>query len=206
MATNTVDKPAASTGGTNPTCNACGEEIVSSTVVQKTACNHIFHKSCLDVCIKSRPFCPICNARISAESQTQNKSQYKTRSHSRAATNPSAEDNIAIQSVENIPAPAEIPSITSTERIQELVTNTVAAQLSTFGAQMSDLIERNIAASMARLMPNTSPRNLPRQPITSPHQMQNYLLLRIELLGSCSELPPTMNKIVQPRADLLKIM
>lgn len=55
-------------------------------------------------------------------------------SHSRAATNTSAENNIAIQSVENIPVPAEIPSTTSTERIQELVTNTVSAQLSNFGA------------------------------------------------------------------------
>lgn len=173
MASKAADAPATSEANRHPSCNACGEPISSASTLQKIACNHVFHRACLDVCVKSRPFCPICNARISVEAQTPSTTQVRTRAQSRNTTSTTTSDTSNItQANMNVPENSVVSDNVSNERIQGIVTEIVSSQLSAFSAQMTQLIEQNITASMSRLMSSTSPRNQPLRTVTSPQQMQ----------------------------------
>lgn len=174
MATNAGDTSFTSGSDPSQICNACGEPIASSSLLQKISCGHIFHKACLEVCIKTRPFCPICNARIITEPQTPapTVSQVRTRSRSRTTANATTSNNdTTIQTATNTTRAAGNPEVVSTDKIQELVASIVSAQLSSFSAQMTQLIETNISASLSRLMPTSVAPNPPQQSTTSPQQM-----------------------------------
>lgn len=111
MATNAGDTSFTSGSDPSQICNACGEPIVSSSLLQKISCGHIFHKACLEVCIKTRPFCPICNARIITEPQAPapTVSQVRTRSRSRTTANATTSNNdTTIQTATNTTRAAEI--------------------------------------------------------------------------------------------------
>lgn len=60
-------------------CGACASLITSKTQYHRTNCGHSFHKSCLAKCEKSRPFCPVCNARLLSEPPTPSTSGMVTR-------------------------------------------------------------------------------------------------------------------------------
>lgn len=162
MATNTGEKTSVPLGADNNIlCNACGEIIVSTVYAQKISCGHIFHKTCLDRCVKTRPYCPVCNMRIVSEQKTPSTSQVQTRSQARATNNPVGSESVTSRDNNPNNDPSDATDVTQTERITQLVTNIISSQqpqlIATLGAQMSQLIENQIAVSLSRLMPSNSP-------------------------------------------------
>lgn len=177
MATNTVDKGANEVRVDDViTCNACGESIASASSVRKIACGHIFHKACLDRAIKTRPFCPICDTRIVTESGTSSAAPVKTRSQAKQANNPVSLATGPAQNVGSADMTGNAANVAQTQGITQLVTDLVSAQqaqfMADFSAQMSQIIERQIASSFAALGVSNSPDGPSRQRQTSPQQMQ----------------------------------
>lgn len=157
-------------------CNACGEVITSNTNIQKLNCGHTFHSACLAKCVKTRPFCPICNARISNEPPTPSTSQRTTRSQSKLVhVNTSNADRNTVPSTNSLSG-TEPGADLNQDRLQALITNIVSAQqeqfYSSLSTQLSQIIEKSIDARFSRLqVQNTSVPQV--QPLnTSPHHIQ----------------------------------
>lgn len=174
MATKTAEKNPMGSNG-NPTCDACSETIVSVSALLKISCGHVFHKSCLEKCVKTRPFCPICNSRVASDSTDTGTSQITTRAQAKQIGNPpppAAANTVQGDSASN----TSIGVVDQTERITQLVTNIVSAQqvqfMTTLTAQLSQLIEGNIASSLSRLMPSNSQIEPNRPSQSSPQPMQ----------------------------------
>lgn len=177
MATSAGDQTATAEGDCHPECNACCKPISSKAQLQRIACNHIFHKACLNVSLKTRPFCPICNARIGADPPSLDAPQVMTRSQLKQSTVATASGNVSTAATAaNVSGTAPGSDAISVDRIQEIVTDIVTVQQAQFFAsltsRMTQLIETNIAEGMSRLMASNSPRNPPQPPVTSPQQMQ----------------------------------
>jgi hypothetical protein len=45
-------------------CPICVDEMVISSELHKTQCNHVFHISCLTTWIKNKSSCPLCRAAL----------------------------------------------------------------------------------------------------------------------------------------------
>lgn len=129
-------------------CNACGEIISSNTNIQKLNCGHTFHSACLSKCVKTRLFCPICNARISNEPPTPSTSQRTTRSQSKLVhVNTSNADWNTVPSNNSLSG-TEPGADLNQGRLQALLTNIVSAQqeqfYSSLSTQLSQIIEKSI--------------------------------------------------------------
>ncbi|XP_073835483.1 uncharacterized protein [Musca autumnalis] len=175
MATNGKNTVSATTG-TDDTikCSACTETITSSG--QKISCGHVFHKSCLEKSIKTRPYCPICNVRIGTDPSTPSSSQVTTRSQSKQANSHTSSGADHINTNENSGNNFNIAvEIAQSEQISQLVADSVSAQqeqmLAALSVQMTQLIEHQVSARLASLMPSTSPHNRSQHPPPSPQQM-----------------------------------
>lgn len=166
---------------TNPICGGCANPITSKSHFVRTNCGHTFHKSCLSQCMKSRPFCPICNVRVLSEPPTPGTT---TRSQSKSQNTIS---NRIPESQPSQPVPSVTqPSTQNTgessirpEDLQGMISSIVSAQQAQLLASLSDqiarLVQTNIESRLSRSDLNgrpASPAAAVQTQHTSPRQIQ----------------------------------
>lgn len=98
--------------GKHPCCDACNNAITSKTVLIQTCCKHIFHKDCLSACMKTRPFCPVCDTRIVNEAPAVGAPSVLTRSK---PTDPSVKQQTGV-----LNASFRVPPSSQTEQTSEI--------------------------------------------------------------------------------------
>lgn len=206
MATGSGDDIASAMGPDQPLlCNACCEAILSTTPFQKIGCGHVFHKNCLAKCVKTRPFCPICNTRIVSEPLTPSSSHVRTRSQSRSANSQRPADNNINSALDNSAGehPTQADNITQ-DKLQEMVAAAVSAQQSQFLASLSSqivqIIDRNIEA---RLTASNPPLSQPQQGHTTPQQAQTLSAVENRTFRELFGLVPNSENQgnIQPRSN-----
>ncbi|XP_058985254.1 uncharacterized protein LOC131805722 [Musca domestica] len=153
----------------NPACGVCGQSFSDAAQGRRTNCGHCFHKSCLEKCLKLRPYCPTCNTRLFSEPPP-TPSGAKTRSQSKQSASaqhaPKASGSTAIsQSGSSGAVGGSSGAVGGSsgacggsdhasvdpDSLTEMIMSRVAAQqmqlFSAFSSQVAKLVQTNIEAA-----------------------------------------------------------
>lgn len=182
-----------------PVCDACQQAITSKTVLITTCCSHSFHKTCLSISLKTRPFCPVCSTRIVNDPPSDGVPTRSKNSGPGSTDGPAGSQNTALVESEKLDSEGAVGfnagvlntsirgqtkgTVTQTnESLREMITCIVSAQqaqlFATLSTQISNLEAKlnassstNQPQSVASLSHNTS-LPLPTS-VPSPPQMHN---------------------------------
>lgn len=160
----------------------------------RTNCNHSFHKSCLDKCVKIRPYCPTCNTRLLIDPPP-TPSGVKTRSQGKHLTGTQIVHQTSGGVTESDVASGSGRDQTSLDpnSLSQMITSIVAVQqtqlFSDFSNQIAKLVRTNIEAGLSRLSIQhpTLPPVTTHAPTGTLHLLKcrHFLLLNNAPLGRC---------------------
>lgn len=189
---------------TQLTCGACASLITSKSQFQRTNCGHNFHKACLAQCMKTRPFCPTCDARILSDSKVPGAAGISTRSQAKSQppqppTSDAAGDQTASGGANT--ASSNDRSIRY-EDLQGVIASAMATQqaqlLASLSDQISGLIRTNVETMFSQLNLNgrsgspvarpththtTSPREMPTLPSVEERTFREMLGISLNTSG-----------------------
>lgn len=181
------------------TCGACAASATSKSQLHRINCGHHFHKTCLSQCMKTRPFCPVCNARVLSDQIASNVSGITTRSQARVQTpQPTTSHNADGKSSSVCQPPADVSA--RSEDLQGMIASIVSAQqaqlLTNLSDQIARLVQTNIEARFSQLnlngrsespvagnTQNTSPRGMQTLPAVEERTFREMFGLSLNTSG-----------------------
>ncbi|XP_046802604.1 uncharacterized protein LOC124418880 [Lucilia cuprina] len=157
-------------------CKACNESIISKSTLAQTCCGHTFHRNCLGLSLKTRPFCPVCNTRIVNDPPV---TPIATRSRTMASTSAQSggqqpmdstipEENTGTDSSTLNSSVLEQmivnqPTVSVNESFRDMIASIVSDQqaqlLSSLSSRISSLVETAIETRISGLNINVLPNS-----------------------------------------------